>query len=285
LTAYLQRIAGLALTGCVNVEELFIFYGTGANGKSKFIDTLLHVLGPYAGTAPDTLLMSRNRDEHPTEVADLLGKRLVVASESDEGGRLRIQLVKKLTGDARIKARFMRQDFFEFQRTHKTILVTNHRPRVNENTEAVWRRIRIVPFGVTIPEAERDDGLLDKLIMEAPGVLAWAVRGCLDWQEHGMQPPAEVLVATDEYRSDADVFSDYVSERLILFSGARVTRKDLLTDYQAWAGKSPDRLDRNALYDRIRQLGGVAEGVTEGIRRFDGVGLCRSAQGEAGATW
>ena len=274
LVRYLQRVVGLALTGCIDVQELFILYGIGANGKSVFFETACDMLGEYAGTAPDSLLIARDRTEHPTEIADLLGKRLVVASETENGGKLRLALVKKLTGDARIKARFMRCDYFEFTRTHKTWLVTNHRPRVSENTEAAWRRIRLIPFSVIIPPDERDPALKDKLRAEFPGILAWAVRGCIDWQQNGMNPHADVLLATDEYRAEADTFSDYVTERLILGEFARVTRADLWRDYESWALKSSDRLDRSGLYERIRQLDGVAEGATKGVKRFDGVGLC-----------
>lgn len=281
LIEYLQRIVGLSLTGDITVQELFILFGVGANGKSVFVETVCGLLGKYAGTAPDTLLIARDRCEHPTEIADLLGKRLVVASETEDGGKLRLQLVKKLTGDGRLKARFMRQDFFEFDRTHKLILVTNHRPRVSETTEAAWRRIRLIPFNVIIPPDERDPELIAKLRGQYPGILAWAVRGCLDWQAGGMQPPDEVLIATDEYRAEADTFMDYLSERTIRFDGARVSRAELWADYQGWAAKSPDRLDRGQLYDRIRQLDGVSDdqwkvsGSRVPSRGFHGVGLCR----------
>ena len=119
--------------------------------------------------------MLRRNQEHPTELASLLGKRLIVASETEEGGTLRLQLVKRLTGDEQITARFMRQDFFTFRRTHKLLMVTNNKPRVPESSEAAWRRIRLIPFDVTIPLERRDPQLLAKLKAEASGILAWIV--------------------------------------------------------------------------------------------------------------
>jgi putative DNA primase/helicase len=138
---YLQQIAGLSLTGDASVQELFVMYGCGANGKSVFLDTLSALMGDYAAEAPPSLVTSRTNDEHPTELADLCGKRLVVASETEEGAKLRIQLVKRLTGNARIKGRFMRQDYFEFPRTHKLVLVTNNKPVIRETTNAVHPRV------------------------------------------------------------------------------------------------------------------------------------------------
>jgi putative DNA primase/helicase len=279
LIEYLQRVAGLMLTGDISVQELWILYGNGANGKSVFVDTLLELLGEYAGVAPDSLLIARSHAEHPTELADLKGKRLVVASETEEGGKLRLQLVKKLTGDGVLKARFMRQDFFEFRRTHKTILVTNNRPRISESTEAVWRRIRLIPFNVVIPSEERDDKLLSKLRKELPGILARAVQGCVAWQLTGMRPPAKVLLATDEYRAEADPLGDYIESNLIVAQGKRVGRADLWNDYLSWAAKvgERDHLDRNQLYERVRRLEGVEDGTWKlaqtAIRGFRGVGL------------
>ena len=142
----LQRLAGYFLTGDISVQILPIFYGPGGNGKNVLLDTLMGIMGPYAAEAPEGLITARKTDEHPTEIADLCGKRLVVASETEEGKRMRIGLVKRLTGNRYLKARFMRQDYFQFERTHKTVLVTNNRPVVTETSNAIWRRLRLIPF-------------------------------------------------------------------------------------------------------------------------------------------
>jgi len=281
LISYLQRIAGMGLTGDVSEQVLFVFHGEGANGKSVLLDTLTGLLGDYACESPPDLLILRRSQEHPTELADLCGRRLVVACETEEGGRLRIERVKRLTGNARIKARFMRQDFFEFERTHKLVLMTNNKPTIREATHAIWRRIQLVPFAVTIPKDRQDRLLTEKLRAEWPGILAWAVRGCLDWQRKGLATPTEVERATETYRAEQDPLAEFFEEHCILEPNAFVSRADVFTAYNAWAEKQKERqpLDRRGLYDRLRKTPGVTEGqrrtgVESGPSRgFTGIGL------------
>jgi len=268
LISFLQRLAGMCLTGSVSEQYLFIAHGAGANGKSVLLDTLTGLLGDYAGEAPPDLFVVRRSEEHPTEIADLCGKRLVVGSETEEGRSLRTQLLKRLTGNARIKARFMRQDYFEFERTHKMILVTNNRPKISEPTGAVWRRIRLIPFNVIIPPDEQDKTLVEKLKTEWPGILNWALAGCLAWQREGLQFPAEVMGATDNYQQEQDVLAEFIDECCTLSPHAFITRKNLFSSYQNWATTIHDRfpLERNALYERIRRR----EGISEGQKRING---------------
>jgi putative DNA primase/helicase len=281
LIGYLQRWAGLFLTGSPNTHELLIAHGSGANSKSVIFDTFCGLLGPLAGVAPESLLIARHgQTEHPTEIADLCGKRLVVASETESGATLRLQLIKRLTGDAMIKSRFMRQNFFQFRRTHKLVLITNSKPRLTENTEAVWRRLRLLPFNVVIPPDERDPNLLDKLKAEWSGILNWCVRGCLEQQRQGMNPPEEVLVATNDYRDEADELAEFIASRCITGNDMfRVSRADLNGAYVAWAKATGERhpLDRNALYEAIRRREGVIEAAWKGggqaVRGFTGIGL------------
>jgi putative DNA primase/helicase len=232
---YLQRVGGMALTGDVSEQEMYVFYGVGQNGKSVFLDTLEGLMGDYACEAPPSLLTTPRYDQHPTEIADLCGQRLVIGSETEEGDRLRIQLVKRLTGNARLKGRKMRQDFFEFDRTHTLVLVTNNKPRIGETTLAVWRRVRLVPFSVIITEAEKDTQLLKKLRAEWPGILAWFVRGCLDWQQHGLQTPEEVKVATEQYQAEEDPLAEFLSERCILKPDLKAGRAAVYSAYRSWA--------------------------------------------------
>ncbi|CAG1010435.1 hypothetical protein PHYC_03850 [Phycisphaerales bacterium] len=212
LIRYVQRWHGYCLTADISEQILPVYYGEGANGKSVLMDTMAGLMGDYTSDAPPQLLTESRQREHPTEIADLMGKRLVVASETEEGATFRLQLVKRLTGDATLKARHMRQDYFEFPRTHKLVLITNNTPRVRENSEAVWRRLRLVPFDVVIPEAERDKKLLQKLRAEWPGILAWLVRGCLDWQREGLGEAEDVTRATGAYRDGEDQVGRFIGE-------------------------------------------------------------------------
>ena len=151
----------------------------GRNGKSTFLNILRRLLGAYAMKAPSELLMVSNNDRHPTERADLWRKRFVQAIETEQGRRLAEVFVKEATGGDPIRARRMREDFWEFQPTHKVVLATNHKPIISGTDTAIWERIRLVPFTVTIPPEERDHTLPEKLDDELPGILAWAVKGVL----------------------------------------------------------------------------------------------------------
>lgn len=262
MIGYLRRLAGMCLTADVGVQELFVFWGGGANGKSVFLDTLSTLMGDYAGEAAPSLLTTRSGfEEHPTEIADLAGKRLVIGSETEEGSRLRVQLVKRLTGNATLKARRMRCDYFEFPRTHKLVLVTNNRPAIRETSHAIWRRVRLIPWTVTIPEAERDERLMEKLRAEWPGILAWAVRGCVEWQREGLRTPEAVTTATKNYRADQNVLREFVTERCVKGPHLFTPRASIFAAYTEWAKGAGERdaMDRHAFYDRLRSVEGVEE--------------------------
>jgi putative DNA primase/helicase len=177
---YLRRLAGCALPGVVVEHVLGFCYGTGANGKTTFLRALLHVFGDYARQADAALLLESRHAEHPTAVARLVGARLVACVEAGAGRRLAEVMVKTLTGGDRVAARFMHQDYFEFDPTWTVLLAANHKPVVKGTDHAIWRRIHLIPFTVTISPEEQDRDLAAKLEAEAPGILAWAVRGCLE---------------------------------------------------------------------------------------------------------
>jgi len=280
MIGFLQRLSGMCLTGDVRDQHLFIYFGPGANGKSVYLDTITGLMGDYATQAPPDLLIIRRTPEHPTEIADLCGRRLVVSAECEEGGRLRVQLVKRLTGDRRLKGRFMRQDFFEFTRTHKTILVTNNRPQVREASIAVWRRLVLTPFSVVIPPAEQDPRLIDRLRAEWPGILNWMVSGCRQWLADGLQIPPEVLAATQAYEAEQDVLAGFLDECCVLDPRAVVARGDIYAAYEAWAKRSGESypLSNRQLYDRLRRLPGVTDDDPRRLkgkvtRVFAGIGL------------
>ena len=187
LQLFLQRVCGYLLTGVTYEHALFFWYGTGANGKSTFINVLVEILGDYARTAAIETFTASTNEHHPTDLAGLQGARLVTATETEDGQRFAESKLKALTGGDKISARFMRQDFFEFVPQFKLAVSSNYRPGLRTVDEAMRRRMNLIPFNVTIPPVKRDPKLSEKLRAESGGVLQWAVSGCLAWQREGLQ--------------------------------------------------------------------------------------------------
>jgi putative DNA primase/helicase len=243
LIRFLQRLFGLFLTGEVSEQILPIFYGTGANGKSTLINVILELLGAdYATMAPPGLLVAKRGETHPTERAILFGKRLVVDMESAEGARLNENFVKQVTGSDKLSVRRMREDFWDFWPTHKVLLCTNHKPQIRESKEAIWRRIRLIPFSVRIPDEEQDKTLPRQLRAEYPGILAWCVQGCLDWQREGLGEPEEVMQATSGYRDEQDILGAFLDEHTIRDLSVRVRCGHLYERYKRWAEAASERV-------------------------------------------
>jgi putative DNA primase/helicase len=270
LVGYLQRVVGYCLTGDVSEQAMWFFHGAGANGKSTFLGALLWLLGEYAMQAVSELLMVKSHEAHPTERADLFGKRFVATIETEEGKRMAEALMKQLTGGDNVRARKMRQDFFEFAATHKIALAANHKPAVKGTDLAVWRRIKLVPFTVTIPEVEKDKALPEKLKAEASGVLSWCVAGCLDWQRHGLQEPPEVTRATAEYRKEQDTVALFVAECCFVHPTARAGAAALLEAYQKWSG---DRSMTPYAFARRLEASGFEGKKLESGKFYLGIGL------------
>jgi putative DNA primase/helicase len=242
LVSFIQRAAGYSLTGLTSEQALFILYGTGANGKSVFAETLAYVLGDYAQSARAELLMQkRSRGGASPEEAALHGARLVTTSETNAGGRFDEATVKRLTGSDTIRARRLYQQEFEFEPTHKLWFATNHRPEIKGTDYAIWRRLKLVPFGRKFGPGERDEGLAETLRAEAPGILRWAVEGCLTWQREGLNPPAAVTEATDAYRSEMDVLGTFFDDVCVLEANVTAQSTKLFERYQSWCEASGER--------------------------------------------
>jgi putative DNA primase/helicase len=253
LIAFLQRAVGYSLTGTTGEECLFIPYGTGANGKSKFLGAIHALLGGYAQQLPRETLTTRQRNGNiPNDLAALQGIRFTTAIETRQGQRLDEELVKQLTGGDKIRARFLHAEFFEFRPAAKIWLATNHKPKITGTDDGIWRRIRLVPFEVTIPEDERDHDLAAKLEAELPGILAWAVEGCLAWQQHGLKPPTAVASATDTYRQEEDLFGDFVEQCCVTGDGCYGYAKDLHAAFVEFTG---DRISQKAFSGILRERG------------------------------
>jgi putative DNA primase/helicase len=242
IRAFFKRLCGYALTGDTSEHILLMLYGTGANGKSTVLNALLDTFGDYGTQAAPDLLVAK-KGAHPTELADLFGMRLVSSIEVEDGRRLAESLVKQLTGGDRIKARRMRQDFWEFSPTHKVFMAVNHKPTVRGTDNAIWRRIRLIPFTETIPPAEQDKKLRGKLRTERAGILAWAVEGCLEWQRKGLQAPDEVRKATVEYRAEMDVLGAFLNECCEKGAEHSAPAKDLYEAYRLWCDENGERYE------------------------------------------
>ncbi len=241
LRGFVQRASGYSATGDTSEQCMFINHGGGANGKSTFQEAITAALGDYAMRAPTEMLLTRRAGGIPNDIARLKGARFVAASETEEGRRLAESLIKDLTGQDTITARFMRAEFFDFTPTHKLWLSTNHKPEIRGTDNAIWRRIRLIPWSVTIPPAEQDKKLAATLRRELAGILAWIVRGCLEWRREGLRAPDEVRRATGEYRAEMDVLAGFLAECCELGDEHWDYAKDLYATYKQWCTETGER--------------------------------------------
>jgi putative DNA primase/helicase len=251
---YIQRRAGAGATGHPT-ETVDVDYGGGGNGKSKFWGAIQHVLGDYAVIPHKSLLVAQRHEQHATVVARLFRKRLAVASETRAADTLDDEQVKNLTGGDRLSGRRMREDPWEFEPSHTLVMFSNHKPAVQGRDEGIWRRLRLVPWKVTIPEDERDPNLGEKLRAEAPAVLAWVVDGARRFIAEGLNPPDAVRVATERYRSEEDTVGRFINEVLVIGDGWAMS-VDIKAELEAWCDEQGiDPPQMNEVTDTLRALG------------------------------
>lgn len=239
LIAYLQRMVGYMLTGDVGEQVFWMAHGDGSNGKSTFVEVLQEVFGDFATTlSTESLLSTRNgrgAADHTADLIPLVDARLAVTSEAGPNRALDLALVKRLTGGDTISARRLYGEAFTFRPTHKLIVLTNTRPHIEEHDHAIWRRIQVLPFTVRIPAAEVVPDLGRQLAKERSGILRWAVAGCLEWQQRGLDPPAAIRVASDRYRQDEDPLGRFLSECCELEPSATTASQAIHDAYASWA--------------------------------------------------
>jgi putative DNA primase/helicase len=272
LIAFLQRALGYALTGSISEQVLFMLHGTGANGKSTLLGIVREVLGDYAAHTPTDTLLRRREDGIPNDVARLKGARFVTAVEAEGNRRLAEARIKQLTGGDPITARFLHQEFFEFVPEFKLFLAVNHKPRVTTD-RAVWRRLRLIPFLVTIPEHQQDRRLTDRLRHELPGVLRWMVAGCLMWQEHGLGDAGAVTAATTAYRDEQDMVAAFLTDACTTEPAATVSKNELFGAYARWCAEMGETaLTKNELRERLIERG-IKEAKSGSARLWRGIGL------------
>lgn len=254
LVEYMQKAIGYALTGSVREQCLLCLYGLGANGKTTFSEIVRFIFGEYAANLLFSALEMTNRNTN--DLVALFGARLVTAAETNEGTRLNEARIKALTGSDPVTARRLYHEAFTFQPTHKLILAFNHKPIIADDSEGMWRRVRLVPFTRQFSGAEQDKNLLDKLKAEAPGILAWAVQGCLRWQTEGLGTPPAVSKATAEYREESDHIGEFIEDRCIIDTDQTATSSELWQAYQNWTEWNEETpLSRRSFGDRLKSRG------------------------------
>jgi len=277
LAQFVRRAVGYTFTGSTREQCFFMLHGTGANGKSVFLAVLRHVLGPFAFDAGfQTFEAARSRSGHPEELAELAGRRLVTATETSERTTLNEARLKVLSHGDTTSARHLYSRRFEFTPTCKVWLAVNHRPRVGDDSLGFWRSVRLIPFEqVFSPKQEPD--LLDTLKAEAPGILAWAMKGCLEWQEHSLQNPVAVQEATTLWEAESDPLAEFLADRCIVRTDTWATSLQLWEAYGQWADseKVPqrERLTRKTFGRRLGERFKADRFGTKRRRGFAGVGL------------
>jgi putative DNA primase/helicase len=274
LMAFLQRVVGYSITGDVREEVFFIIHGPPGSGKSTFVEAVRAALGDYARQADFETFLRRPPTGAPrNDIARLAGARLVASIEVERGRQLAEALVKQLTGGDTIAARFLYREAFEFTPQFKLFLVANILPRADDLDPGLWRRVICIPFLHVVPDARRDNQLKQRLRSEARDeILAWAVRGCLDWRRVGLQPPQVVKQAVAEYREQQDPLRDWLQACCVIGQAYYATSAELWESFQAFGGG----ISRREFNERLKALGCKADKGRQGNRVWRGIGLLPS---------
>lgn len=276
LRDYLARLFGYAAIGVVREHVLAALWGPGANGKSVLVDVATHVLADYAKPGPSTLIVIDGKHApHPTDVASCFGSRLVVVHETKRGASFDASKVKLLTGGDRLTARFMKKDFFDFPPTHTLLMLSNYKPEADASDAALWRRVQLVPFDVVIPPEKQDRELAEKIKRdEATGVLRWIVKGALQWQKQGLNPPKIVQEQTAAYRAAEDVLGRFLEECCVKQRGAKVGGGALYSAFKRWADDQGERAVRgNEFFAELKGRGFEKQRGPNKTAVYDGIGL------------
>jgi putative DNA primase/helicase len=251
LIAFKQRAYGYTATGKTSEDALFIAYGSGANGKSTELDAVLGILGDYANTAQFETFAVKKNEGVRNDLADLVGARFVSASEGENRQRLAEGLVKQLTGGDVLKARFLHREFFRFKPEFKIWLATNHKPVISGTDGGIWRRIRLVPYSVTIAPEKRDKRLREKLQAEKSGILNWILEGCKLWLEHGLGSAEAVTAATESYRQESDALLEFITARCVVGEAHSELAGKLYAAYQRFCEESGEEPFSAQLFGRM----------------------------------
>jgi putative DNA primase/helicase len=247
LIFFVQAVIGLCLTGITKEQCMFIFFGNGQNGKSTFIETILTLLGDYAITANPETFISRDRSGATPEIVRLKGARFVSTVEPQDGVAFNEGLIKQITGNDTITARPLYAKEIQFKPEFKLIMATNHKPTIKGTDDGIWRRIRLIPFTVRIPDDQKDPDLVEKLKKELPGILNWAIHGYYDYVRFGLPIPRAVEDATKEYRTEMDLFSYFITDCIQDNVEGTTASSDLYACYKSWCNKNGHRYPMNQI--------------------------------------
>jgi putative DNA primase/helicase len=276
LINYLQKAIGYSLTGSTKEQVLFFLYGGGCNGKSTFANIIRILVADYGIQASTEIFLVADRNNHNMgeSLARLQGVRIAIATETEEGRRLSVAQVKAMTGGEPITAAPKYQHEQQFEATHKIWISGNHKPKITDTTYSIWRRMKLIPFVVTIPENERDADLLQKLQVELTGILTWAIKGCLDWQKVGLLEPNEVKNATQGYRDEEDSLREFIIDKCTLEPKAKVEKSTLWIAYLAWCTANREQeMGKREFGNRLIEKGIISKKGTAGVRIWEGIKL------------
>lgn len=265
---YLQRVAGYWLTGSTGEQVVFLLHGGGANGKTVFLKVIGFLFGEYGAVADFATFLERRNDGPRTDLARLEGVRFASASEASQGRRLDESVIKQYSGGDTVVARALYQGERQFTPIFKLCLSANHKPPIRGTDYALWRRLHLILFGVTIPELERKKDLADALRAELPGILNWALEGCQEWQRWGLRPPAAVQAATEEYRAESDILGAFIAEKCVKDPSVVTPASELYETYKQWAESGREGVLNRTIFGReLTELGFRAEKIGT-VRRF-----------------
>jgi putative DNA primase/helicase len=270
---FVQAAAGWALSGDISEQTMFILFGTGANGKSTFLNVIMHLLGDYATSTPTETFMKKEGDQYTNDIARLRGTRFVTTAEAEQGRRLAEPLIKRITGNDQMTARFLYGEFFTFLPTFKIFMATNHKPVIKGTDYGIWRRIKLIPFTTRIPEEKQDKHLELKLREEAGGILNWLLEGVRRWKQEGLKAPNAVLLATDEYRGEMDVIGNFLKERCVQGKETSIRIRELYKAYVDWCDDNKEHAVSERFFSmRLKEMGFEQSRNSE-ARFWSGIGL------------
>jgi len=273
IITFIQTASGWAITGDNTEQTIFILFGSGANGKTTFLNTIMSLLGDYATATPTETFMRKSGDTITNDIARLRGTRFVTTTEAEQGRRLSEPLIKKITGNDQMTARFLYGEFFNFIPTFKIFMATNHKPVIKGTDHGIWRRIKLIPFTNRIPEEKQDRRLEEKLKAEASGILNWLLEGTARWKKEGLNAPQAILNATDEYRGEMDVIGNFLKECCTADKDATIRIRELFKAYQDWCDENNEHAVSERFFSlRLKELG-YEQGRTAEARYWSGIAL------------